>query len=32
MLRECVMDLVTRVSTGKEAESRFFFLPILIDC
>jgi hypothetical protein len=32
LLREYVTDLVMRLSTGKEAGFRFFFLPILIDC
>jgi hypothetical protein len=30
MLCECVTDLVMHLSTGKEVESRFFFLPVLM--
>jgi len=29
-LCECVTDLVMHLSTGKEVESRFFFLPVLM--
>jgi hypothetical protein len=32
LLCEYVTDLITRISTKKEAGSKFFFLPILIDC
>jgi len=32
LLRECVTDLVTCLSRGKEVEFRLFFLLIWIDC